>query len=549
MKHLILSSMVLAASTAIAATPGYVETYSVKVEMKNGQTNEFTFDDIKQMSFAKTVTRTPAEETTFEALRNQLTAAGKTTLGYNYIMCQVISDPANSNLDVNPHLTWNTTDMTPNDSTAYVQSMDGKYGFRLKLTGNTAPTLLSRYATVKLLVENLEMEREDNPGRYTLHGVTTKNILEVKAGTAESLPVKTISDFSQLTDNDVYTYVTFNDVELASHFGAWGNIHDRFTFESTVVPDGQATVPSQSRCDALPRFFLDKKGNMVPMAINAQVKWRRNGFVPKGSGSVKAIVVGTPLQHYNLNNETTGYSFRVMDAAEISLNATSSISDIVAQWQWMKGKTDIKFKDGGKVADGVLPSIGSGLMTTSVTNADLCDGTTTTFLYANYRPKGAASEYLAFRYNGKWWNTTTETGESVSWSFPTSGVTGSGLTFSMVASSGKQSAPNNGCPIDWKMEYSVDGGETFTHLKNFVVYPAPIFAYEGMDCPGGNAEYVFNLPADALDKDNVIVRMTAISNDYTATVKGLRTGKITAGSAGDAASYLRFEHITIRANK
>lgn len=541
--------MVLAASTAIAATPGYVETYSVKVEMKNGQTNEFTFDDIKQMSFAKTVTRTPAEETTFEALRSQLTAAGKTTLGYNYIMCQVISDPANSNLDVNPHLTWNTTDMTPNDSTAYVQSMDGKYGFRLKLTGNTDPSLLSRYATVKLLVENLEMVREDNPGRYTLHGVTTKNILEVKAGTAESLPVKTISDFSQLTDNDVYTYVTFNDVELASHFGAWGNIHDRFTFESTVVPDGQATVSSQSRCDALPRFFLDKKGNMVPMAINAQVKWRRNGFVPKGSGSVKAIVVGTPLQHYNLNNETTGYSFRVMDAAEISLNATSSISDIVAQWQWMKGKTDIKFKDGGKVADGVLPSIGSGLMTTSVTNADLCDGTTTTFLYANYRPKGAASEYLAFRYNAKWWNTTTETGESVSWSFPTSGVTGSGLTFSMVASLGKQSAPNNGSPLDWKMEYSVDGGETFTHLKNFVVYPAPIFAYEGMDCPGGNAEYVFNLPADALDKDNVIVRMTAISNDYTATVKGLRTGKITAGSAGDAASYLRFEHITIRANK
>lgn len=495
----------------------------------------------------------PAVEVKFSDLRAMLTSAGKATLEEGFIMAQVISEPGNANLDINPLTGYKTADLTENGKTAYIQSVDGQYGLRVKFPDASEAACLPRYATVKIAVAGLEVERENNPVRYTLRGLTSGSIIETTPGTAASLPVKNRT-FSQVTDDDMYTFVTFSDVEAAMRVGAWGNIHDRYTYESETVPDGQklpTTGIDEVRNEVMPRFFLDKNGDMMPMAINAQTPWRRTGsFIPKGSGTIKAIICGTTLPQYKYNNETSGYTFRVMSLSDINLAATSKASTLIAEWQWTAGASSIKFNGSG-VASGVLPTEGTGLMTTTATNTDACTALTTSFMYPAFQPRTetVVNQSLAFRYNAKWWNFTTKKGESVMWDFSTAGLSGSKVTFSMTASSGKQSAPNNGAPVDWVMEYSTDG-TNFTKLKDFVLYPSPIFSYQGLDLPCGNAEYYFELPASVLGKDKVTLRMTPTGLKYTASyTTGLRGGTITSGSAADVATYLRFESIVIRYNK
>ncbi|MDE7408095.1 MAG: hypothetical protein K2M76_06705, partial [Muribaculaceae bacterium] len=473
-------------------------------------------------------------------------SAGTLALEKDYIMAQVISEPGNPNLETNPHTAWNMVDLTENDKTAYIQSLDGKYGFRVKMDSADDATALPRYATVKLSLAGLTMEREENPARYTLRGFTPINVLECEPGNASMLPVKE-KYIKDLTDDDMYTYVTFKDMEVAFRYGAWGNHHESFALKSDVIPTGNAT---QTRNDCMPRYFRDSKGGTIPMVINAQVPWRRPGsYVPKGSGTIKGIVVYSPLSNYNKNNEMGRYQFRVLDKSEINLDAnTSSFSNIIAEWQWTGGSSTIMV-DGS--SDRVInANLGKGQMSTSAKPEGTLKSLTTSFLYKAF-PATSTSEYLAFRYNAKWWNFTKNEGHNVSWTFSTEGITGTDrhLSFAMVASIGKQGQPNNGSPARWNLEYSTDG-ENFTVLKkDFYLYPSPIFAYTLGDIPAGNPEYVFDLPDSLLGQKSVTVRIKATSRKF-ATSAGIEAGTITNGNATtDVATYLRFESIVIRYNK
>lgn len=485
----------------------------------------------------KVVQAEPSLEVPFADLRARLTSAGTVTLERDYIMAQVISDPGNANLETNPQPTWKSVDLNESMRTAYIQSVDGAYGFRVKLADGVDASVLPRYATVKIALAGLTMEREDAPARYTLRGFNAGNILETTAGDASSVADKKIF-INQLTDNDIYTLVTFKDVEVAFPYGVWGNMHNGFALLSDVNPKGNKT---DTRCDCVPRFFRDANGSVIPMLINAQTPWRAEKYVPKGSGTATGIVVHSLLKRYNGNNELGTYQFRVMDRADIKLSGTNNISTSIAEWQWTGGASTIKAVEGSDSK--IAANSGTGIMDTDAPLTGTKTALTTNFFSVGNAATGTT---LAFRYNAPWWNFTANEGYSISWTFSTAGISGSHLTLVMTASGGKQAQPSP-VPVYWDVEYSTDG-TSFTTLKNkLLIYPSPIFAYEKGDAPAGNAEYVIDLPDALLGQQSVTVRIKAASKKYT-TKDGLDKGTLKADTK-DLTNYMRFDGIVIKYNK
>lgn len=116
----------------------------------------------------------------------------------------VISDKDNANVETTPNSAPNATDYTVNAKTAYVQMLDGSYGYRLQFN-SAADNTLTRYSTVKIALDGLTLTKEADPERYTLSGLTAADIVGQTPGTANDL-VRKEKPIGQLTDEDVYTY-------------------------------------------------------------------------------------------------------------------------------------------------------------------------------------------------------------------------------------------------------------------------------------------------------------------------------------------------------
>lgn len=483
----------------------------------------------------KIVQARPAAELSFAELRALQTAAGQVVLERDFIIGTIISEPGNANLEVNPHVTWTSVNSLMNETTAYIQSVDGQYGFRIQTTSKAEIEALLRYATVKIALSGLTLIREDNPMRYTLSNFTAANVLETTAGSASSLVGKK-KYIADLTDADLYTFVSLKDVEFAFDYGAYGNMHDGYALKSSVVTGGNA---SQVRCDCVPRTLRDVQGKTLNMLINAQTSWRRAGHrVPLGSGVASGILVHSTLARYG--GDLGRYQLRPLYEEDLAIDGTEGFSAKLVEWEWIT-----KTMTAEEGSDRRLPAnIGTGIMTTSAELSGAKLGRTTAFIgetFATPHPSTAG------RYNGKWWNFTSNEGESVSWNFSTSEVTGSNrhLTLVFTAALGNQSATTMCAPLYWDVEYSTDG-TNFTKLKEDVqINPAPVFTHELMNQPAGLAEYVYELPDALCGQPNVTVRLKAASKVCT-TSTGLTNGTV---KPSDAAVYFRFEAITIKYNK
>ena len=98
----------------------------------------------------------------------------------------VISDKDNANVETTPNTARNATDYTVNAKTAYVQMLDGSYGYRLQFDAADDNTL-KRYSQVKISLNGVTLTKEADPERYTLSGLTAANIVSQTPGTASDL--------------------------------------------------------------------------------------------------------------------------------------------------------------------------------------------------------------------------------------------------------------------------------------------------------------------------------------------------------------------------
>lgn len=451
----------------------------------------------------------------------------------------VISDKDNANVETTPNTARNATDYTVNAKTAYVQMLDGSYGYRLQFDAADDNTL-KRYSQVKISLNGVTLTKEADPERYTLSGLTAANIVSQTPGTASDL-IRKEKSIGQLTDEDIYTYVSLREVEFALPDGSYTNVNE-----------GYFGTANHTSC--VPRTLCDKDGSAISMLVNNKTPWRRDGSgMPKGKGTLSGVIVHDLQPRYGYTNEgyIGRYSVRVLEKEEIDLAASESSSNrqTLVEWNW--NNAEVRTNADGTIA----PDRGNGsLWCTDPAAKYLLDneynGLTTS---AGLNGKNA----LKFE-NTYWWDFAENTGYAVALKFSTEGA-GANLSLNFTNSQGNAGGTSIYGPVYWQVEYSTDG-VNFTVLPESGFCCRPFVYWQGAGgkdlsycAVPGYADRVFILPDALRNRPEVTLLIKARSTQCiasnTATVDQGDTGTITSDMAANKRSPMRFGTIAVKSNK
>ena len=120
----------------------------------------------------------------------------------------------------------------------------------------------------------------DEPERVSIKNVTKNMVVSQVAGDKSSLPKKE-KYISELTDSDLYTYVTLKDVEFPMRKGS-------------IVPvnEGYAIGTGAHRLSKYPLMVRDINANHIYMYTNTVCEYRNDGTrLPYGSGKISGVIV------------------------------------------------------------------------------------------------------------------------------------------------------------------------------------------------------------------------------------------------------------------
>ena len=457
----------------------------------------------------------------FADVRKKATEKG-TALGNIKITGIVISDYRSPNMELCPNVRYDQVDLRLNKRTAYIESEDGRYGFRLVFDG-IYDNRLKRYDKVELNLNGCVVVREDNPERYTITGLTSDNVVSREAGTR--LPMKEKS-IGELTDDDVYTYVTLTDVEFASKQRSYNNVNEQITQPTYINEFGKPNA----YMDGWASMLEDGDNNSIYMLVNTKCAWRRDGRgVPKGVGRISGIVVHTDMRRYG--GDMGRYSIRPVDVDDVigqMPREESSSYDIIAEWNWNRNYTAaLRFEKAGvrkkamkakpMLDDRILPDVGVGFLSAGPNMAVRLDTDYDT-RYAD--DNSGMRKYAGARFESKvrdWY--LDDAGITVE--FSTEGLSGKGLAFDFTFGAGNHDMNNSwGFPVDWKVEYSTDGVHFTPVSDGFVLRALP---YADKTCAGvgprcvscdtamGFTEHHVVLPSTLFGQKSVLLRLTPSS--------------------------------------
>lgn len=445
----------------------------------------------------------------------QLTGTNKSLEGI------VISDAGNPNMEVNPNLTYSSIDFTESIKTAYIQSLDGSFGLRIK-TATEADNTLSRYSKVTISLDGLTLVKETNPERYTLKGLTSGNITLSVPGTAADVVSKTRT-ISTLSDADIYTFVELTNVEAALSYGSYFNVNVGYT----LLTDWNLKGSTSPRVDATPTLLIDNAGNNLNLITNIKASWARK-TLPTGSGSVKGIIVHSKLLRYGYGSGEIGrYSLRVLEESAVSMNEALKFKNLV-EWNWIGETTQtatpiVKNEDGS-----VAAKIGSGSLSCTVNGVAPSLGAHPIY---HSDPNSKDIPNGALTYNTNWWNTVTNTGEAVVCKFSTSGISGKNLTLNFSQGGGSGSNTTQHVPVYWQIEYSTDG-TNYTVLPNstYAVRPLVPWTNTPLFSCAGLITHSFVLPNSLFGQSDVYLKLKVKDNicGQDNSIDGAETGRITA---------------------
>ena len=260
------------AAVSLSFTDGWDETVSV----------EF---NLLQRSARETLGR----EISFEELR-QTYAMNREIEDYVIISGIVVSNTENRNAGENPQNTTSSIDYTVSEKTVYLESEDGKYGVSL-LTSTVEDNVFRQYDHVQILIQGVTAKLVENPDRYELEGVTRAMIISQTAGTASDIPVKE-KYMNELTDDDIYTYVTLKDVEFPVRKGA-----------ITPINEGYSIGTNAHRISKYPLLVRDINGDAMYMMTNTNCAYRSDGTrLPYGSGKISGVIVHERFSRFEWRN-------------------------------------------------------------------------------------------------------------------------------------------------------------------------------------------------------------------------------------------------------
>ena len=466
----------------------------------------------------------------------------------------IISSCDSPNMELNPSIDYNVVDTQENARTAYIQSLDGNYGFRLKFD-NPEDNVLISGSQMKISLKGAVVTKELDPERYTISSLESANMVGGLYGQTVPQKIKTIAT---LTPEDVYTYVTFEKTEFVNKHGSYTNVREDYSLDSDFN-ESTVVVPM----DGWASLLMDAEGNGIYAMVNMMCPWRRTGEpVSQGSGSVSGIIV----HHENPRYGDMGhYQIRVLDENGFQMDEDDSAYSVLVDW------SGANLGDNATYLNPVQNNNNSGAkmyMENSLTTGKIravqsydkltTDGNGTI---------SKASIGLQVRLEG-WYEKVD--GQMV----PTKGMRAEFSTSHLSAdksvvayisfcASGIVTDPSTfkNYPLHWCLEWSVDGqnytivppsvatGKEYVHARTSPWEPGYVgsvkyltSAYTGM----GYTDHVFALPSDIIGKSKVYVRFRPYDT-YMASLpiewdKNIETSMISTNTS--YANDIRFAHMT-----
>ena len=427
----------------------------------------------------------------FEELRAVLPSAGEQAFEGDFFEGVIVADAGQKNMETNPMTSATSYDDNESAITNYVQSLDGKYGMRLKFA-TAADNTLKKGDKVKISLAGATLVREDNPVRYTLKGVSA-NTVTVEENVQLTARQKTIAE---LTDEDIYTWVTLPDVEVSFCYGSWVNVRKDWIDAKRINFDN--------------RILRDVNGNEIRMIVNTDTEWYlTDAGVPKGSGPVSGVIVNTTSEYYG-SGILGKYQIRPMKLSDIEIK-DNGFSEILVAWDYSTGFIRVSSLEA---------TTGTGTFAASSmvqANTFLQFGNTSP--YPKGFPKGANID------KSVWWKDGAAK-DAVTFQFSTKDAAGKKMTLSFGALIGnyKEEAASQG-PVHWNVEYSLDG-TNYILIEKVMIRPMGAEKSTLLFLPASLDDQCVELPDAIAGQDNVTIRFIAADDatvdfskkDYSAKV-------------------------------
>ena len=206
-------------------------------------------------------------------------STGKAIEDYIILDGIVVSNPESGNSGENEQITTSSIDYTGSERTVYIEAPDGSRGVMVLLS-DSSDNIFKQFDRVQILLHGAVATLSDEPERVTIKNVTKNMVVSQVAGTKASVPVKE-KRIGELTDNDLYTYVTLKDVEFPIRKGS-----------ITPVNEGYAIGTGAHRISKFPLLVRDIDANHIYMYTNTVCVYRNDGTrLPYGSGKLSGVLV------------------------------------------------------------------------------------------------------------------------------------------------------------------------------------------------------------------------------------------------------------------
>lgn len=499
---------------------------------------------------------------TFEELRDMVGRINRDV----YIEGRIISDIGNGNNGENSMRTQTQIDYTETHRTVYIQSLDGKMGFMIK-TPTVEDNIFERYSTVRLLLKGAILKEETEPKRYILERVTSTMVMSSLAGSAADVPVKE-KYYSELTDDDLYTWVTLRDCELPVRKGSL-----------TPINEGYSRATGANRISKYSMLVRDRKGDSFYMLTNTTCLYRRDGsMLPYGSGTISGVLVHETDDRFEWGGEPGmgeigRYQIRHLEKSDIALKPDfkDSFSALLTEYRYGKLENH-NFRpttgDNGYLThtcpDPVTHDAGYGMSDASylgpVGNSDNPDGGENkgningngvvedgrqmcTSEDTNKDGKGnvSSADFSAWGNECNWWSTVTNRSEAWLLHLSTEGISTDMLSMQVAVHNRSVGLAPRYMRVDWS-EHGDNSRDDWNYIGEFSVPDIVYWSKTQFWQSAGFKHVNVPLPLELLGRKDVCIRFSAASN------KAGSKDEYDASPIGDKGS-MAFSYIGIRYNK
>ena len=481
----------------------------------------------------------------FEQIRGlALTPKRTVSIKNNFLVsAYVVSDLASGNVGENPKTSSTSTNYEAYKKNVFLESEDGTYGFVVH-TATAEDNIFDRYDKVTLLLSGCTITFYEEPDRYVIDSLTVSNIIERVPGTKASIPVKE-KTISELTDEDMYTYVTLTDCEFAIRKGCLTPVNEAF-----------ASGNGNSRLVKYPTLVRDAGGESIYVYTNTTCPYRRDGTPRyKGSGTISGVLVHELFPAYiygdgdysDEHGNIGRYQLRHMSADDIAFDESESFSTTLVEFSCvpsirMDGSTyyfpattgsgRFYHSTGAKVnyplstmnyigwvgsAKGIEPfrnHLGCDMSLPEPLGYDFPVDEDWYEANVNTDGTGKVGRENSEPWDGwrslSWWNDEGDFPYAWIVEFSTAGITADHLSMQFTAVGGVTGAVGKS-PYYWKAQWSQTGDmntdSDWTDIGDYVVPDGTVSsAYAEWQLPAMK-QYDMPLPADILGKSRVYIRL------------------------------------------